>query len=196
MGLLNINSLLKDIDELKLYVEDGIFDVLAINETKLDQYDTDSLVNLPGYTCIHKDCNKCGGGVCVYIQNSINFARKLDFEDNDLEMITIEIKKPNSNPFLVTTWYRPPKSPVELFDKFEEIIRKADSTYKEYCILGDLNCDLHVISSKTALHTSKQMDLFNNYQLSQLIEQPTLVTEETKILIDLFITNSKEGLTH
>ena len=60
--------------------------------------------------------------MCVYVRNSINFERKLDLECDELELITIEIKKPNSNPFLVTTWYRPPKSPIQLFNKFEEIV--------------------------------------------------------------------------
>lgn len=194
MGSLNINSLSKHIDELKIYMEDGIFDVLAINETKLDQYDADSLINLPGYTCVRQDRNKSGGGVCIYIRNSINFTRKFALEDDDLELISIEITKPNSTPFLLTTWYRPPKSPDIVFDKFEEFLKKADSMYKEYYILGDLNCDL--ISSNIAPHTSKLIDLLDNYQLCQLIEQPTRITEETKTLIDHVITNNKESLTH
>lgn len=65
IGSLNINSLSKHID--------GIFDVLAINETKLDLFD-------PGYTCIRKDRNNAGGGVCIYVRNSINFTRKLEEE--------------------------------------------------------------------------------------------------------------------
>jgi hypothetical protein len=44
-------------------MKDGIFDVLAINETKLDLFDPDSLIDLPGYTCIRKDRNKAGVGV-------------------------------------------------------------------------------------------------------------------------------------
>lgn len=57
MGCLNINSLSKHIDELQIYMKDGLFDVLAINETKLDEYDPDSIINLSGYSCIRKDRN-------------------------------------------------------------------------------------------------------------------------------------------
>ena len=127
---LNINSLSKHIDELQVFMKDGIFDVLAINETKLDLFDPDSLIDLPGYTCIRKDRNKAGGGVCIYVRNSINFTRKPNLEDRSLEMITIEIKKPYSDPYFITTWYRPPKSPVELFDRFEEILIKLDASNK------------------------------------------------------------------
>ena len=30
-------------------------------------------------------------------------------------------------PFLVSTWYRPPDSPVSLFNEFEELVRKIDT---------------------------------------------------------------------
>ena len=194
MGCLNINSLSKHIDELQIYMKDGLFDVLAINETKLDEYDPDSIINLSGYTCIRKDRNKAGGGVCIYIRNTINFTRKKSFEDKDLEMISVEITKANSSPFLFTTWYTPRKSSDELFDKFEKCLKKVDSKYKEHYILGDLNCDL--IASNIHSHTSKLIDLFDIYQLSQLINEPTRVTENTKTLIDHIITNNKEYLTH
>ena len=36
MGFLNINSLSKHIDELRVFTTDNHFDVLTINETKLD----------------------------------------------------------------------------------------------------------------------------------------------------------------
>ena len=42
---------------------------------------------------------------------------------------------PNSRPFLVTTWYRPPKAPDECFDKFEEYLNLGDCKYKEIYIL-------------------------------------------------------------
>ena len=147
MGCLNINSISKHPDEIEIYLSDGIFDVLAINETKLDQSVNSSLISITAYTCICNDRNKSGGGVSIYIRNSISYTRKPEFEDGGLEMILIKIQKPNSSPSLVTTWYRPPKSPIELFNNFEEFLIKADSTYKEYYILGDLNCDLLPLNS-------------------------------------------------
>ena len=77
--------------------------IIAINETKLDEYEPDSTINLSGYTCIRKDRNKAGGGVCIYIRNTINFTWKKYFEVKDLEIISIEITKANSSPFLFTT---------------------------------------------------------------------------------------------
>ena len=36
-----------------------------------------------------------------------------------LECLTFEISKPHSRPFLVSTWYKPPNSPPDLFNDFE-----------------------------------------------------------------------------
>ena len=41
------------------------------------------------------------------------------------QILTVEIKKPKSKPFLVTAWYRPPDSKVEIFDKFESADEEA-----------------------------------------------------------------------
>ena len=111
MGLININSLSKHIDELKILMSHDCFDILAINETKLDSHDSNFLLTIPGFKLERRDRNKHGGGVCFYIRSSINYTRKKNLECNELELIALEIKNPNSSPFLVATWYRPPKLP-------------------------------------------------------------------------------------
>ena len=54
----------------------------------------------------------------------------------------MEIKKPRSKPILVSTWYRPPDSPVSHFTEFERMIGSFDAENLEYYLLGDLNFDL------------------------------------------------------
>ena len=109
-------------------------------------------------------------------------------------MISIKVSKPNTSPFLFTTWYRPPKSSQELFHQFETFLKKADSEYNEYYVLGDVNCDL--MAANLEAQTLKLIDLLDIYQLTQLIDEPTRVTEICKTLIDHVITNSTQNLTH
>ena len=111
MASLNINSLCRHIDEVRALMTNQPLDILAMNETKLGEIDYDHLVSLEGYTIVRRDRNKYGGGVCIYLRNSISFTRMHDLENDNLEMIVLEIKKPNSKPFLFSAWYRPPKSP-------------------------------------------------------------------------------------
>lgn len=49
------------------------FDILALNETRLDNTISDSLIHLPGYNLVSHDRNQSGVGECAYIRNCINF---------------------------------------------------------------------------------------------------------------------------
>jgi hypothetical protein len=40
----------------------------------------------------------------------------------DKEAITVEISKPKSKPFLINAWYRPPDTPFEKFENFEDCL--------------------------------------------------------------------------
>jgi len=115
MGSLNINSLVEHIDELRVVMINQPLDILAINESKLDDNDSDNMLSLRGYTLVRRDRNKQGGGVCVYLRDSLSFKRLHDFEEQNLELIALEIQKPNSKPFLFTAWYRPPKLDSQYF---------------------------------------------------------------------------------
>ena len=55
LASLNITSLPKHIDELRVLLADRPVDVLSINETRLDNSVADSDVNIPGYEIIRRD---------------------------------------------------------------------------------------------------------------------------------------------
>lgn len=60
-----------------------------------------------GYDVVRKDSESNstnGGGVCIYVHSNIHFELRADL---GLKCLTIKITKPNSKPFLVSTWYRP-----------------------------------------------------------------------------------------
>ena len=193
MGLLNINGLSGHIDELRIVMSLKPLDILAVNETKLSSSISDELINIIGYQVVKKDRNIAGGGVCFYVRNSINFKLREDLINNNLELIPLEIKKPNSRSFLVATWYRPPKSDVERLYDFEEFIKKAEAVFeRQIYIMGDINCNL--LAASPEYHTKQLNDLLDIYQLTQIINEPTRVTEKSHTLIDLFITNDKENI--
>ena len=101
---LNINSLTKHIDELRIFLTDCSIDILSIKETKLDDSITSCEVQIPGYEFIRHDRNRQGGGVGFYIKTSINFTVRFDLNVLNLENLCIEIRKSNSRPFLMATW--------------------------------------------------------------------------------------------
>ena len=83
--------------------------LLAINETRVDGSISDQDVKVEGYDVIRCDrtvnAGRFGGGVCFYIRSDINYVVRKDLDDQLLEILSIEIRKPNSKPSVVTSWY-------------------------------------------------------------------------------------------
>ena len=178
----------KHIDQLRIYMLPKTVDILAINETRLDSSILNGEVSIPGYTLERKDRNRSGGGVALYIRDSINYKRLNDLPDANLELISIQVSKPRVKPFIVCTWYRPPGSTVDLMDRFEAVLQKLDSYQMEIDVIGDINCNVGVTPPDCS--TQKLLDICETYQYSQLIDQPTRITKHTSSIIDLFLTNN------
>ncbi len=195
LASLNITSLVYHIDELRVFLASNRVDVLAINETRLDSNIMDSEVHIPGYEIIRRDrCinGRHGGGVCFYVRSTINFLPRPDLSCQEIENLCIEIRKPNSKPFLITTWYRPPNSVVDKFNYFETLLGKLDAEQVEYYVMGDLNCNL---SSPTLDHNSTLLNNITNlYNLHQLINEPTRITESSSTLLDVIFTNMPDKI--
>ena len=54
--------------------------------------------------------------------------------------------------------------------------------------MGDLNCNFH--NKQPECHTTRLENILQTFQLSQLIDEPARITNETSSLIDLFLTNN------
>ena len=63
MTLLNIVSLPNHVDELRISKLFLHFDLLALNETRLDSSISDGLVKIRGYDIVRNDRSRRGGGV-------------------------------------------------------------------------------------------------------------------------------------
>ena len=68
---LNTNSLIKHIDEIRIFLAQHDIDILAINESKLDNSIPDNEIRIAGYTVCRKDRNRFGVGVVMYIRDNI-----------------------------------------------------------------------------------------------------------------------------
>ena len=88
----------------------------------------------------------------------------------------------------VVNVYRPPNgTPSRALEFIRTCLKSYDNLHKrEIVIMGDLNINL--------LHPnftgSKQLkELCRDFNLTQLIETPTKITQATKTLLDIIITN-------
>ena len=126
-----------------------------MNETKLDSEITDDLLEIEGYTLHREDRNRNGGGVAVYVRNSLKHNRRTAIPDKSLELICIEIEPIKARSFHIFAWYRPQSALIESFKKLEGNLEFFDRENKEMIILGDTNCDF---SSKVADEYSSSLN--------------------------------------
>ena len=193
MASLNITSLPRHIDELRVWMRDQNLDLLAINETRLDSSIPNESVKIINYQIIRKDRNRFGGGVSIYVRDSLNYVNKSTIVCDEIEAVCLEINKPNSKPFVVISCYRPPSyNPTKFFEYIETIINGLDSGDRELYILGDLNCNM--LSSKNTVPNAQFLSLCELYQLEQLIKNPTRITMQSRTLIDVILTNTSQRI--
>lgn len=184
LGLLNVRSLNTGRDELEATLETYKPDLLALNETWL-QDETVAPV-LPGYVLKHKPrkTNRRGGGVGFYIRKGLR-ARVRAHPDSQLEQLWLELTLPGAR-MSVGTAYRPESVKLTTaLDALSESFNVCASC--EYvCLLTDFNVDL--LSKES--HKSKELTTFiSHLSLEQVVKEPTRMTDESESLIDLIITN-------
>ena len=193
---LNVNGLCSHLDEVQLLINNLGIHILALNETKLDPNYPKELTSIAGYQQerLERTCN--GGGVSIYIRDSIKYKPRSDVPVDDLEIICIEVEPPKSKSFLVLAWYRPPSDPVASFDKLEKVLSFLDKEGKEIILLGDTNCDLTPkLAEQPIDNNSKHMlDLYESFSFKQLVEEPTRVTLTTSSIIDHIATTCARNI--
>ena len=72
---------MRHIDEIRVLLSDCSFAILAINETKLDHTILDCEIHINNYSIFCYDRNRYGGGVAIYVKNSILYNTLLNFPD-------------------------------------------------------------------------------------------------------------------
>ena len=123
LACINVDSLCKHIEEICYILINSLLEVLAINESKLDDTISDTEVYIPGYIIIRKDRSRSGGGVALYIRENLSYTNRIGLVSDTLEMICVEISLPHSRLFLVSTWYRPLSVEMQLFDEHEKFVQ-------------------------------------------------------------------------
>ena len=197
---LNVVSLVKNFEEVKLFLHNNEVDLLALNETRLDDTIFDSEISIPMYHLIRKDRNRHGGGVAIYLKNSLNIQMVEHESLSHLEAICIKLCLKGTKPILFVNWYRPPNSKTHVWDHYENFLEFADSLNLNIIIMGDINYDL--LKTQNNVLNDKYLSLNSIYSLHQVnTSEPTRITHESATLLDHIITNNLNnvqsyGVTH
>ena len=172
----NARSIIKKRDELLAYVMSEKPDIVSITETWLNISENHlmSEVNIPGYN-MFLNCreNKRGGGVLLYIKDTINAVEINKEKRSAYESVYVKIKI-NKNYLIIAAIYRPPKTTLEndklLYDEIESIVKTKSSIICGDFNLPHINWKLFTSDNEG----SRLLKLMKKLYLSQFVSEPTL----------------------
>ena len=192
---INIRSLNKHFDELgSLLSTIGYLpSIIGCTETRLTNQTYVDILNLDGYTLLHRDrLGRTGGGACLYVHSSIlaNVCDDFKINDNHSDSLFIELINKSGKNIIIGVIYRPPDSDRSTFtDSLDELLLKINESNKDCILFGDLNIDV----SKDTPFKREFINTLHSYGFHPSINIPTRVqfrsTNVSKTVIDNIVTN-------
>ena len=148
-------------------ITDNCLDILTLSESWLDASISDSALQIPGYILFQQDCGSLGGGLCVYIKDIYKasvIGNLSNISENSFQQLWLKVNCKKLKSFLLCM------------------------VGSEVVILGDLNCNvLEDCYEGRALN-----EFCFTFNLTQLAESPTRVTETSKSMIDIVLMTNKD----
>ena len=142
----------------------SVFYIIAVTETWLSPVVEDSLIALPNYNLFRHDRNMRGGGVALYIHNTLSV--KILSTSNTVwtgqpgypEYLFCEVTPCTGNPIFIAVVYRLPKAPFYSGTDFVTELNNICHNYSTKRILGDFNSD-QLVPSADAVVVANIMEM-------------------------------------
>ena len=165
-------------------------DIICLCETFLNEEFSNEEVRLENYQLFRKDRKTNGGGLVIYVKDSLRCFLREDLQVEGVESIWLEVKHKAQKSFLLGYTYRPPSSNQRWMNDFEEILERVYTESKEIILLGDFN--LNMLDSNYIVRNWLQFT--ESVNLTQLVDSPTRVTATSATVIDHAYTNKPENI--
>ena len=108
IGHLNIRSLSNKIDKVRIIMNEHNFGILAISETWLSDDMPSETVHVSGYHLYMNDRRSHGGGVLLYIKDTIQHTYRPEIHQSfDTEIVWAKINNGSSYPCYIACVYNP-----------------------------------------------------------------------------------------
>lgn len=173
---ININSVNSKIKELKHLTTKNNYDLVLLNETKLDTDKTPPTI--PNYQCYYKNRTANGGGVAIYIKSSLD-AKEMNIKST-YETVALEIGE-----ILIIAVYNPKVGGI----KDNEIMQLINS-HPRSIIIGDLNARHPLWGDTKSNANGRALAKISNRNELEVIapDEPTCYLKKTSSIIDLAVT--------
>ena len=193
----NICSTEKKLGDFTYYLDnlDMPFTFIGICETWATQLNED-ILNIPGYKHEHYiRSNKRGGGVSIYILNTIPYKtrKNISFSTHISESVFIEIDKSlfkSKRNVIIGEIYRPPSSDKKKFNtELEKLLNNIEKEKKYAFLMGDYNINTLNEMQESETLNQEFSNIFSSHYYHKLINLPTRERKNSSTLLDNIYTN-------
>ena len=195
LGYLNINHLRNKIIDHRCILNEIGLEYISISETKLDESFPDSQFKIDGFHFppFRRDRNCHGGGLMIFVKNSIIVSRLTEYEPAEVECMCTKVTIAKKH-WLIFSVYRPPQSGniITFLTALHQTVDRASSKYKNIIIMGDMNIDTLEHSSSL----DKLNEMCDTLGLHNLIRVSTFEMKGSSSSIDLILTNHRYHFKH
>lgn len=188
--LLNVRSLQRRIDELRIFCSVENYDALCLCETWLVHDVSSASISIPGYVLLRSDRQTdAHGGVCIYLRDTFQYT--ICNSNKDIEELWLKIVI-NKEKTILGVVYNPHRRFYNSFlDSLTETVSLLHPTCDQLICVGDFNIDLLKYNTP---EVNKHVSFCETFDLSQVVTSPTRVTDATVSLIDHIIVSNPESV--
>ena len=196
--VMNCQSVKNKIKEFENLIESTNPDIILVTESWLNSSILDGEVVPENYSLIRKDRSSGkGGGVFIAYRNDIILTHRPDLS-TDCELVWAQVQVKGAKSVLIGCYYRPPDDGDSLQQLHASLCRISQSPGSaDIWLGGDFNLgDINWSTGSVAQYSNKGMlcrkllDIVTDFSLSQVITEPTHHLENSKSLLDLFLTSN------
>jgi hypothetical protein len=175
----NINGLRGKLDRLKVLAAVDSPDVMACQETKMGLKAESKNVMVDGYQLFRKDRSDSGGGVALYVKESLKAERVGRGIIDSFELISVKLKLGRTT-IVVASMYKPPRTPIQEFsDNLANFLSSCECPHVVLC--GDTNtCAL----SNEFIQLG---DICAAFNLAQIVDSPT---HNGRLIDHIYVSNN------
>ena len=164
------------IDDLRLLSGAQTPDIISLCETWLDDSIASDELAIDGYSLIHRDRNRHGGGIAICTRDCIQTAVALCHPIIEFLLINLKFKRKN---IMLGLLCRPPRDDLSVLSALESILEElSPAPLESLVILGDFNIDLSPSKITSAGSKSRQLgSMSDKFGLKQFVFLPTRVSK-------------------
>ena len=183
--------------EFHVLIDEVKPDIICGTESHLNDSISSNEIFPNGYEIFRKDRDLHGGGVFIAVSNKY-IASSMPELDTNCELLWINLQCQGTRPLYICTFYRPPKSDIEVLEALGKSIGDLNQhkSLPNILLVGDFNLP-DILWENSSIKSNRiysfglsyhMMDLANNNYLTQMVTEPT----RGENILDLILTTTPD----